>query len=204
MDPEAREGIQRFIRRAGRATGGDSAYIFEVKECFFDRRAVMHAVEKAKRRVLARSGYLVMRAARGMFQRKRHRKLSEMSARAVACYRGRQARAKAIGSPPPQRPWAYSRPGDPPMVFPDSLLKKFLLFRYDSGTGTVVIGPVRLGGSNAPQVLEFGGRAAWRVNRGDHGREFPIDIKPRPYMAPALAKVRPQLPREWAGAVRGV
>lgn len=49
-------------------------------------------------------------------------------------------------------------------------LKNLLYFAYDQSSKSLVIGPVGLGGSDVPKVLEFGGRR----------------IKPRPYMRPAM------------------
>lgn len=57
-----------------------------------------------------------------------------------------------------------SRPGQPPVYRRKTkktpfggLLRKLLFFGYDASTESVVVGPVKLGNSNAPALLEFGG-----------------------------------------------
>ena len=59
--------------------------------------------------------------------------------------------------------------GEPPHVHVGTL-KNLTYFAYDQKTRSLVVGPVGLGKSDVPKVLEFGGRR----------------VKPRPYMKPAM------------------
>ena len=148
------------------------------KETFFDRAAVLGAVDKARRKALSRAGAFVRRTAKGLI-RKRKRS---------------------------------ARPGQPPTSW-TGLLKDFIFFGYDSGTGTVVIGPTKLGGKegNTPQLLEFGGttrlKRSRRFSRGRRVVELDAGAvahyRSRPYMGPALEKESAKLPGLWADSVRG-
>jgi hypothetical protein len=93
-------------------------------------------------------------------------------------------------------------PGQPPHSH-NGQLKRFLWFAYDPEAETVVIGPAGFKRTtDAPHTLEFGGRT--RVTYRRHGRKVRSSarIDARPYMAPAFAKERPNLPKLWAGSVR--
>ena len=57
--------------------------------------------------------------------------------------------------------------------------------------------------SEAPNVLEYGGDTVVFRRRGGKLTSQKVKIAPRPYMAPALEKERPQLPKRWGGSVRG-
>jgi len=60
-----------------------------------------------------------------------------------------------------------SKPGAPPHAYGKSQLKKFLFFKYDPSTRSVVIGPEKLGHRDVsvPQVLEKGGSGRIRNTR---------------------------------------
>ena len=94
---------------------------------------------------------------------------------------------------------AVSEPGQPPSSHV-GLLRKLILFGYDRTRRSVVIGPMPLHrGSDAPQLLEYGGRARRRDRRG---RRRIARYRARPFMGPALAAERPKLPAMWANSVR--
>lgn len=59
-------------------------------------------------------------------------------------------------------------PGNPPNVH-EGQLKNLLFFAYDAAKKTLVVGPVGLGNSDVPKVLEYSGRG----------------IEKRPFMKPA-------------------
>ncbi len=79
------------------------------------------------------------------------------------------------------------------------LLRKFILFAYDSSRQSVVIGPVLLReGSDAPRLLEQGGEAVRRTKKGTRRLRY----RPRPYMGPAFEQEKQQLPSLWRNSVR--
>lgn len=94
-------------------------------------------------------------------------------------------------------------PGQPPHSHV-GLLKRFLFFAYEPASDSVVIGPAKLNKpTEAPRVLEHGGKTlVERRRRGKVVRQR-VTIEPRPFMGPALEKERPKLPKRWAGSVRG-
>ncbi|MGC1272795.1 MAG: hypothetical protein WBC44_03745 [Planctomycetaceae bacterium] len=81
-----------------------------------------------------------------------------------------------------------SRPGQAPSNR-TGLLKRFILFSYDAGRRSVVIGPARLSGvadPASPEALEAGGSTK-------AGR-----ISPRPYMKPAFDRqLEKHVPAMW-------
>lgn len=91
-----------------------------------------------------------------------------------------------------------SRPGRPPFSHEGSL-RRLLLFAYDRGRDTVVVGPVpfRQARQTAPQLLEHGGQT--RAGRRT------LTYLPRPFMAPALeAETKAgTLAGVWANSVKG-
>lgn len=93
-------------------------------------------------------------------------------------------------------------PGKPPHSHEGSL-RRLILFGYDQRTDSVVVGPVGFKKSTAPNVLEFGGTTL--ITRRVKGRlvRQRVKIAARPYMAPALEKEKPKLPKTWANSVRG-
>ena len=99
-----------------------------------------------------------------------------------------------------------SRPGEQPSSH-TGLLRRFILFGYDRQRESVVVGPVGLRRSQAPHVLEFGGRAVidpGRRRRRSRRRKKTrtVQIAARPYMRPALEKEQSKLPEVWRNSVR--
>lgn len=183
-------GARSAHRRSGR--GGGSGEVLRVIELFFDKDAVLRAVDEARRQALSKAGAFIRQEARQRLRVAGRKSLSEMSKderqihHITAWKASKGLRAKAW------RPRKHSRPGQPPRVSPGSPLKKFLYFSYDPTTQSVVIGPVGFRPVNpVPSILEFGGRARLGY------------VQPRPYMGPALEKVKPQIPAAWAGIIRG-
>lgn len=75
-----------------------------------------------------------------------------------------------------------SKPGNPPFSHTKTL-KRFILFGYDPGRKSVVIGPTLAGSaSGAPEALEEGGTAVV-VQKA---KRRVVTIRPRPYMKPAF------------------
>jgi hypothetical protein len=92
-------------------------------------------------------------------------------------------------------------PGKPPHSHEGSL-RKLILFGYDRGSDSVVVGPVGFRNSEAPAALERGGVTT--VYRRKNGRLIGerVRIEARPYMGPALDRERPKLPALWRNSVR--
>ncbi|MBP9024757.1 MAG: hypothetical protein KBH81_01275 [Phycisphaerae bacterium] len=92
--------------------------------------------------------------------------------------------------------------GQPPHSHEGSL-RRLIYFGYDPGSASVVIGPLGFRKSTAPNVLEFGGKTEVRRRRRGKIVKTRAIIQEHPYMGPALQKERPNLPKRWAGSVRG-
>lgn len=96
-----------------------------------------------------------------------------------------------------------SKPGQPPHSHVGDL-RRLILFGYDRRTESVVVGPVGFARSEAPNVLEFGGRTVvTRRRRSGKVDRRRVRISSRPYMAPALERERPNLPKPFANSIRG-
>lgn len=112
------------------------------KNLFFDRKAVHDALKAAGKTVLGKIGFLIRRSARQSMKRRKKK----------------------------------AEPGQPPSAHSDkqhplgALLKDRLFYYYDSAAGSVVVGPEKLGKSDAPGVQEFGNPThRWIRVRGKRG-----------------------------------
>ena len=115
----------------------------------------------------------------------------------IAGYRVRKAARQSM-----RRRKTPSRPGQPPRVVGGEL-KNFLSFAYDRRTNSTVIGPEARGKAQAPSVLERGGVVTSRRRSRSGGRRtIRSKVQSRPYMAPAMEKVRPDIPEIMAGEIR--
>jgi hypothetical protein len=113
------------------------------KNLFFDRAAIKEAVEKADKKALGKIGFVLRRSARqSMKSRKK----------------------KAAPGQPPSAHSGKAYPLGP-------LLKNRLFFYYDQVSQSVVVGPEKLGKSDAPEVQEFGKPThRWIRVRGRRGK----------------------------------
>jgi len=97
-------------------------------------------------------------------------------------------------------------------------------FAFDPRSHSVVIGPAKLGSSNAPEIQDKGGFvevSGILTRRGKfvplyimspRGRQAAIasgkvikvkaEVKARPFSQPALEKAAPMLAKEWKGKVK--
>lgn len=175
-----------------------------LKEFFFDRQAIIDAVDAARIKVLSKAGAFVRRTAQQSIRE------------GVRTTKGVTRRT------------APSKPGKPPKSW-TGLLKNFIYFAYDPGTQTVVIGPIPLNQYHVvdgqltrgavPRVLEEGGTIGIREYQLSGGLWLPwgnsrrsrqgrptrvrlVKILPRPYMGPALTKNVPKFPSLWANSVK--
>ena len=80
-------------------------------------------------------------------------------------------------------------PGRPPHTR-RGRLRRAILYAVEAQDQRVVIGPAHAMVGPSAMAHEFGGR--FRKSRYDR----------RPFMGPALAKIKDRLPRMWAGSVR--
>lgn len=64
------------------------------------------------------------------------------------------------------------------------------------------VGPVGFKKSEAPSALEHGGEVIVLRRRGGKLTSQKVKIAPRPYMAPALEKERPNLPLLWRNSIK--
>jgi phage gpG-like protein len=106
-----------------------------------------------------------------------------------------------------------SSPGSAPSVHSQDKVATLrnILFAYDRQAQSVVIGPVRLNGSqgSVPALHEFGGRAIIRRNRNrrERARQQPAvrmaSYPARPFMGPALKAEAPKFPSLWVGNSAG-
>jgi hypothetical protein len=97
-----------------------------------------------------------------------------------------------------------SKPGKPPHGHGPQLLKRFLFFSWEPTTRSVVIGPAKLNGTigSAPEALEKGKRTKIVSTRNHQRVKRTATIRPRPFMAPAVAKELKTLPSKWTKSVR--
>lgn len=167
------------------------------RKSFFDQPAVMRAVDSTRRRNLAQQGRFIQRAARRLIRPARRKRLDEMSSDERRQYRAACAIAEREGRRITRRPFAPSRPGEPPRGR-TGLLRNRLFFSYDSRSQSVVVGPEAAGPRTA-DVLESGGtvRITAGPNRGQMKR-----VEPRPFMGPAHEAFKPTLARIWRDSIR--
>jgi hypothetical protein len=199
----------------------------QVTKVFFDRRAVIDRIGRAKASVLSKAGAFVRRSAKGKI---------------------RYAESVSKPGSPPHAHESKKHGRDSP-------LRELTFFAYDEQTNSVVIGPMPFRGmAIVPRVLELGGTAQGhknplrRIRHVGDGGEIRIDgpasrttkrnrfgamvtyarmrtqaqvdranrlqeemygpltigptsIAARPYMGPSLEENRPKLPEMWANAV---
>lgn len=148
------------------------------KDWFFDRAIVADAVDKATKKVLSMQGAYVRTAARH--------------------------RIKAAA------PGVHAKPGESPKSHEGSL-KRFLYFAFNPANQSVLVGPQISGKSMArskpiPAVLEYGGMARVPIAKasptGGVDVEWKtVNLKPRPFMGPALEASKPKLAEFWKNAV---
>lgn len=150
----------------------------DIKKFFFDRAAVIKAMDAASRRALNKAGGLVRKIARYSIK------------------------SRAKGTAPPGQP-PYSHVGAKRRKLNRKRKKqgqepirggfqgvKHILYGYEPSRQTVIVGPISNRRGTVTRALEFGGRS---------GR---ATIRPHPFMRPALKKAAPEIPMLWANSVR--
>jgi len=180
---------------------------FKMKDMFFDRKAVMSAVEKAGKQYLSKAGGYTRKTARGSIKRKG-------LARKQPGKVGGKAEAKWLREINDQ---PTSPPGTPPFTH-TGFLRDDILYGYDAAAQSAVIGPWRKPWLNA--LHEYGGTVPMIVVRGARGmtwlqransrvrryakvvKAVSVTYPARPFMRPALAAVRPRLAKMWQDSVK--
>lgn len=114
--------------------------------------------------------------------------------------------------------------GSPPHSHEGQLRDK-TYFAYDATSGSCVVGPVKLGKSNAPEIQDKGGSVKVRGIISRKGEFIPVGrlsaasrqtviargkvvtkqarVEARPFSQPALLKAKPLLAKQWKGQVKG-
>jgi len=195
--------------KGNRGGGSGLGVGFRMQEAFFDRPAVIRAVERAGKRYLSHAGGYVRKSARTSIKRK-----------GLA-----RAKPKRVGGKAEQR-WLQevkSQPASPPGTPPythTGFLRDDILYSYDAVHQSAVIGPWRKPWLN--QLHEYGGLTPMIVVRGPRGttwlqraksrvrrsnrviKTMMVRYPARPFMGPALERSLPKLPQMWANSVRAV
>lgn len=141
---------------------------------------------------------LSLKAAKSsFFDRERVIKAADAGTRQVLSKFGAYVRQRARHSIRKRK--GVSPIGGPPHSHV-GLLRKFILFAWDSGSKSVVIGPTLLRPtSDAPSLLEYGGT---RRTRDRTGRPVSQRYRARPYMGPAFEAEKSRLPDLWKNSIR--
>ena len=102
-----------------------------------------------------------------------------------------------------------SQPGQPPSVHTQDRVAtlKNIWFVFDRRRTSVIVGPLRLGGSTlrgsnrstVPELHELGGSAV--IERRWTKRRRRARYAPRPFMGPAMERELPKFERLWANSV---
>jgi len=178
--------------RASRAGGvgfGPIDFRFHLN---FRTSRVAKAADRRARGILSAGGAFVRKAAQHSLRYARPKTLAEMAPAERKRYEIWQPSRFR------RRPERASKPGEPPLLhMRPSPLKRLILFAWDPGRRSVVIGPLRHGRRPGAMVLEYGGYARIRGKRRY--------VRARPFMRPALAqgiadlkrKGTHTLPRSW-------
>lgn len=99
-----------------------------------------------------------------------------------------------------------SSPGKPPSSHAGSL-RNNILFGYEPQNKTVVVGPVGFNGSDAPTMLEFGGKTKRVQVKTVKGKRKLVKktavYRARPFMQPALDQNIKAIPATFTGVVKG-
>ncbi len=97
-----------------------------------------------------------------------------------------------------------SAPGRPPHAHGNEL--KMIYYAYDRPAESFVSGPVQLGSSKVPGVLERGGSSTtkrWATVGGkkQKSKRVIVKIRKRPFAAPALEKAAPKMPEQFRNSL---
>jgi len=141
-------------------------------------------------------GYRIDRAKGLFFETEKVRKSVDKATRKVLSKIGAFVRRTARSSIRKRK--KISEIESPPSGHTGAL-KRSIFFVYNPSKHSVIIGPTELNkGTDAPRLLEAGGRVA----RRRRGQRIIATYKARPFMGPAWEKEQPKLPAMWRDSVR--
>jgi hypothetical protein len=153
---------------------------------FFDRKAVLKAVNAADRKILNEVG----------------RKVRSTAQKSIKYADGPSAPGSAPHGHKTRQITRKSKKTGKSRTRNVSYLREFLYYKYDFATRSVVVGPERLDSTVDPsalRALEEGGVS--RVS-APGGKTRSVQIRKRPYMKPALDSNLPDFTRMWHNSVR--
>lgn len=162
------------------------AVSYDMKDFFFDRRAVTSRVDIAERQVLSKQGAFVRRRARTQILRR-------------SASKGSRASVKRLRGGKASKVQAVARPGSPPIVRSKSKVETLrnILFGYNPSSHSVFIGPVGLNkkpvsssASTIPQLMEKGGTAGVFQWKPDRSNVWSLGNVRRPGVSTRIAKGR--------------
>ncbi len=149
---------------------------FDVKRAFFDIQKIERAAERAKARVLNRSGATVRKIARRSI-RFRKRKVSR----------------------PGDPPFAH-------VSSREFGIRTILYFYEPQNSAVIVGPVGRTSASSVPEALEFGGRSVTQLSRWQRRRTGrrtqTVTVRKRPFMAPALETFAREYPDLWKDSIQ--
>ena len=163
------------------------------KGLFFDTKEVRERLTKAERKVFGRVGANTRQAAKSSMKPASKRLLKQIAVLNRRIRRAKGPKRTALLAERKQlQQRLHSRPGQPPKKIKGQV-SKLLVFALDIQAHAVVIGPTRLGSSNALPTLEEGGK----IQIGPAS----VDVKARPFMGPAAVKQYPTFNALWRDAL---
>ncbi len=133
----------------------------EAQGNFFDRQRVQSVIGKEVAGAMVKIGAFTRTTIQRSIRPARRMKLSEMPESMAATYQGDRSL---------ERPFASSKPGEPPRGR-TRRLRRSIFFAFDPHTNSAVVGPIRFPGSrsaHAPSVLEFGGESTVTLLKTRH------------------------------------
>lgn len=152
--------------------------------------------------MLGRARGIMVRVRQDFAETRRVLERFDAQARKALYLQAGYIRAAARNSMRPGKPGRPSAPGRPPHAI-TRLLKDFLFFSWDPMQKSMVVGPAGFRSSNTPRVLEEGGTSdPTYFRRGKQLVKGTVQIKARPYMAPALQRSQEKLSEFWSKSVR--
>lgn len=177
----------------------------KIVENFFDRPAVIAAIDKASLESLSKAGGALRLTAQRSMKPTPVRRRAEKEAKAKLAGAPLRAQTAKQAKRLSDR-YQHSPPGKPPR-YNIGLLRDLLFFSWDPETRSLVVGPVGFSRSKVPEVLEQGGSIMVSVaTRKVPGQPLKrvrkqVQIAARPYMSPALAKNVQKIPEFWRNSI---
>lgn len=171
----------------------------KITQMFFDQKAVIEAVGKARVKILSKAGGKVRQKAieslvfKPPIKKPRYSKIAAVRKNQTREY---FARKKAEASRPGQVPFVRRK------NYPNL---RSVVYAYDSTSGAVIVGPIarrnRSMNRTAPNVHEKGGTVTINVKTKAGIKPMQANYQPRPIMGPALKKAIPEIPATLANSV---